>query len=225
MNIILNIETSADLCSVSIAKNTENIAIKEVLGFSHSEKLAVLIDELLKENALEPKDLSAIAISQGPGSYTGLRIGISLAKGMCYALKIPLIAVNTLKLIALDAKNEIQDAEPEIISLIDARRDEVYLQHFDKHLIPKNKPNNLIVESASFSNLTNTPIYFTGSGAEKTQKIIEAKPNHHFLSHAKPHAKNMPSLSFEKFTNQDFEDTAYFEPFYLKPFFSTQKKS
>ncbi len=221
MKYILNIETATKNCSVAIAKNGTTILCKEIaeIGYSHVEKLHVFIEEILKETQLTFKDLSAIAVSQGPGSYTGLRIGVSAAKGLCFALDIPLISVDTLLVLA--RKMTIQNGF--IIPMIDARRMEVYSAIFDsKH----NKIRNTeaqIIDSTSFSEVSET-IYFIGDCNEKCKTVL-TKNNFVFLDEITfPSANEMSRISFEKFTKNQFEDVAYFEPFYLKDFLITTSK-
>jgi tRNA threonylcarbamoyladenosine biosynthesis protein TsaB len=218
---ILNIETSTKNCSVSIAQNGKTIALKEVAeeSFSHSEKLHVFIDNLLKENQIAYKDLSAVALSSGPGSYTGLRIGTSTAKGLCFALDIPLIAVDTLLVLA---KQVNQDAL--IIPMIDARRMEVYTAIFDAKHNPATPVQALIIDENSFAEISEKAILI-GDGAAKCKEVLKGG-NFIFLNEIRyPSAREMGEISFDKFQKKEFEDIAYFEPFYLKEFFTGAKKS
>ncbi len=215
-NLILNIETTTKNCSVSLAENAKTLSMREINegGYSHAENLHPYIDQVLQDAHKSYKDLSAIAVSKGPGSYTGLRIGVSAAKGLSFALDIPLISVDTLK--ALSQK-VIKD-EGVIIPILDARRMEVYqaVYSVDYELIEATKA--AIVESNSYENyLENGKVYFLGDAVEKVQAII-SHPNAIFLQSEFPSAKEMGPLSFEKFQQQDFEDVAYFEPYYLKDF-------
>lgn len=215
MAYILNIETSTKNCSVALAKNGEIIVCREIaeMGYSHAEKLHVFIEEILIEANLKFSDLKAVAVSQGPGSYTGLRIGVSAAKGLCYALEIPLIAVDTLEVLA----SQIYIEEGVIVPMIDARRMEVYSAIFDKNhqKIRETKAEILIEES--FSDLNQT-VYFVGDSSQKAKTILK-KENFIFLDDViYPSAKQMTKKSYTLFTNNRFEDVAYFEPFYLKDF-------
>lgn len=215
MAYILNIETSTKNCSVALAKNGEIIVCREIaeMGYSHAEKLHVFIEEILIEANLKFSDLKAVAVSQGPGSYTGLRIGVSAAKGLCYALEIPLIAVDTLEVLA----SQIAIEEGVIVPMIDARRMEVYSAIFDKNhqKIRETKAEILIEES--FSDLNQT-VYFVGDSSQKSKTILK-KENFIFLDDViYPSAKQMTKKSYTLFTNNRFEDVAYFEPFYLKDF-------
>ena len=218
---LLNIETATKNCSVSIAKNGETIVCKEVAeeGYSHAEKLHVFIEELLQEVGITFKDLSAIAVSQGPGSYTGLRIGVSAAKGLSYALDIPLISVDTLTSLA----NQVVENDGLIIPMIDARRMEVYSAIFNsnKEMIREVKAEILTEES--FSN-SDEKIYFVGDSNEKAKSVL-TKPNFIFLDEIiYPSSKSMAAISHKKFLASDFEDVAYFEPYYLKDFMIIKKE-
>lgn len=215
MNYILNIETATKNCSVSLAKNGETILCKEIAeqGYSHAEKLHVFIEEVLKESGISAQDLKAIAISKGPGSYTGLRIGVSAAKGLCYALGIPLIALDTLQVLA----QKVVVDNGLIVPMIDARRMEVYSAVFDCNHTKIKEVQAEILTTESYSEITDA-VYFIGDCQEKCRAVLE-KDNFHFLPNIiYPSANEMSSLSFEKFNKNAFEDVAYFEPFYLKDF-------
>jgi tRNA threonylcarbamoyladenosine biosynthesis protein TsaB len=218
---ILNLETATRNCSVALAKNGETILCKEIaeIGFSHAEKLHVFIEEIIKEANINFSDLKAIAVSKGPGSYTGLRIGVSAAKGLCFALNIPLISIDTLLALA----KQVSIEKGVIIPMIDARRMEVYSAIFDpNHNIIRDVEAQILDEN-SFSDL-DQEIYIIGDSSEKAKTIL-SKTNIIFLDEIQfPSAKQMSSLSFEKFNNNDFEDVAYFEPFYLKDFLITTPK-
>ncbi|WP_339918925.1 tRNA (adenosine(37)-N6)-threonylcarbamoyltransferase complex dimerization subunit type 1 TsaB [uncultured Flavobacterium sp.] len=221
MTYILNIETSTKNCSVTIAKDGETVVCNEIAeeGYSHAERLHVFIEASLKEAGIVYKDLSAIAVSQGPGSYTGLRIGVSAAKGLCYALGVPLIAVDTLQTLAAQAtvSNGL------IIPMIDARRMEVYSAIFTTELERKRETQAEILTENSFEELEGT-VYFVGDCAEKAQTVL-TKENFSFLEEIKyPSANEMSLLSFEKYKKSDTVDVAYFEPFYLKDFMVSPAK-
>ncbi|CAM2807642.1 tRNA (adenosine(37)-N6)-threonylcarbamoyltransferase complex dimerization subunit type 1 TsaB [Flavobacterium frigoris] len=221
MAYILNIETSTKNCSVTIAKNGETVICNEIAeeGYSHAERLHVFIEESLKEAGIVYKDLSAIAVSKGPGSYTGLRIGVSAAKGLCYALSIPLIAVDTLQILAAQAS--VFDGL--IVPMIDARRMEVYSAIFTPELESKRETQAQIIADNSFEELEGL-VYFVGDCAEKAQTVL-MKENFIFLEEIKyPSANQMSALSFEKYKINDTVDVAYFEPFYLKDFMLTTSK-
>ena len=218
MSFILNIETATKNCSVSIAKNGETITCREIAeeGYSHAEKLHVFIKEIIAETGISVHDLSAVAVSQGPGSYTGLRIGVSAAKGMCYALNIPLIAVDTLQTLASQAK--VSDGK--IISMLDARRMEVYSEIFSADLEVERAIQAEIIDENSFNTYTET-LYFVGDCAEKCQSVL-TKENFVFLEDVKyPSAAAMSKISYDKYRISDTVDVAYFEPYYLKDFMIT----
>ena len=221
MSFILNIETATKNCSVSIAKNGETIVCKEIAeeGYSHAEKLHVFIEEVLAEADVNVQDLVAIAVSQGPGSYTGLRIGVSAAKGLCYALSVPLIAVDTLQVLASQANV----SSGLIIPMLDARRMEVYSAIFTPNFENKRAVQAEIITENSFEDLQET-LYFVGDCAEKCKAVL-TKENYIFLEQIKyPSAKEMSFLSFEKYKKNDTVDVAYFEPYYLKDFMMTVSK-
>ena len=212
---ILNIETATKNCSVSIAENGTTLLCREIAeqGYSHAEKLHVFIEEILEECHLKAEDLSAIAISQGPGSYTGLRIGVSAAKGLCYALDIPLIAIDTLGSLA----RQVKETDGFIIPMIDARRMEVYSAIFNGHEKAREVQAEIITEE-SFGEIEGK-IYFVGDCNEKCKTVL-TKENFIFLDGIiYPSAKEMSQISFEKYKKSDTVDVAYFEPFYLKDFF------
>lgn len=216
MALLLNIETATKNCSVSISKDDKIIALKELNdgNYSHAEKLHELIKQVFLEAKIELSDINAIAISKGPGSYTGLRIGVSAAKGLCFALDIPLISVNTLHSLALSISIE----KGYKIPLLDARRMEVYSQVFNEKTEKIREVLAEIITPESFSEFLNDQkIYFFGDGAEKCKEIITHE-NAIFINAKFPSAKEMAAISFEKFIKNDFEDVAYFEPFYLKEF-------
>lgn len=215
MTYILNIETATKNCSVSLAKDGKTILTKEIAeqGYSHAEKLHVFMEEILSETGISARDLKAITVSKGPGSYTGLRIGVSSAKGLCYALGIPLISVSTLQVLA----KQVVIENGFIVPMIDARRMEVYSAIFDKNHQNIKEVQAEVLTDNSYAEFDD-PIYFIGDCQEKCHTVL-TKPNFIFLPEIVfPSSKEMSQLSFEKFTNNDFEDVAYFEPFYLKDF-------
>ncbi|NKI25585.1 tRNA (adenosine(37)-N6)-threonylcarbamoyltransferase complex dimerization subunit type 1 TsaB [Arenibacter sp. 6A1] len=223
MAIILNLETATTNCSVSIAKDGELIVLKEdnTPGYSHAEQLHIFIEEALEEASLTFKDINAIAVSKGPGSYTGLRIGVSAAKGLCYALELPLISVPTLESLACQADSTENEY---IIPLLDARRMEVYSAVFDNKGTEIRATKAEIIGEESFSEYSaKGKVLLIGDGAEKCREILKHS-NFSFLS-ASPSASEMSRLSNKKFKANDFEDVAYFEPYYLKDFILQTKKS
>lgn len=221
MHYILNIETATKNCSVSIAENGKTIAIREIAeaGYSHAEKLHVFIEEVLEESSMKASQISAIAVSQGPGSYTGLRIGVSSAKGLCYALGIPLISTDTLRALAMKAT--ISDGL--IVPMIDARRMEVYSAIFNADYTLERGILAEVITAESFTDI-DKDIYIVGDCAEKCKTVLTDAKFHFIESIIYPSAEQMSALSYEKFLQKDFEDVAYFEPFYLKDFLITTSK-
>ena len=221
--IILNIETATTNCSVALSKEGKTIFLKEDYdkNYSHAERLHVYIDEVLKEAGIALNDLSAVAISKGPGSYTGLRIGVSAAKGLCFALDKPLISVSTLEALA----HQVSCNEGVIVAMLDARRMEVYSAVFDCNYkrIPQIK-DQILDEHAFSDYLEKGKVYFIGNGVEKTKELIN-HPNAVFIENKLPSANEMGYLAYKKFKTNDFEDVAYFEPYYLKDFVALKPKS
>lgn len=225
MALILNIETATTVCSVSIAKDGKLIALKEQGGeYSHAENLTVFIEDVMQQANVKLLELDAIAISKGPGSYTGLRIGVSAAKGLCYALDKPLIAINTLEHLSFSAsENNQQDVL--YCPMIDARRMEVYCAVFTKNgecVLPTCAK---IIDEHSFEDILqqHSLVYF-GDGAEKCKEVLSKNKNAIFVKDIYPSAKNMIPFSEKAFLEKQFEDVAYFEPFYLKDFVAGKKK-
>lgn len=215
MHYILNIETATKNCSVSIAANGKTLVCKEIseLGYSHAEKLHLFIQDVIQEAAISFSQLSAIAVSQGPGSYTGLRIGVSAAKGLSYALQIPLIAVDTLLALAY----QVSENDGLVVPMIDARRMEVYSAIFDSNKQKIREVQAEIISEESFAAISDK-IYFIGDSNEKVKSVL-TKSNFVFLDAIQyPSAKEMSTISYQKYLEKDFEDVAYFEPYYLKDF-------
>lgn len=225
MALILNIETSTSVCSASISKNGETLALRESFdGKSHGTLLTVFVDELFIECNLTAKEIDAVAVSEGPGSYTGLRIGVSVAKGICYAANKPLIAVNTLKSMALMAIDKYGKLAYQYCSMIDARRMEVYSAVFDNEANVLRKTVAKVIDNDSYKNeLSDHKIAFYGDGAFKCKDAIMSE-NAVFIENIYPSAQYMAKLSAEAYLKEDFKDVAYFEPFYLKDFVATTPK-
>ncbi|MGY5354958.1 tRNA (adenosine(37)-N6)-threonylcarbamoyltransferase complex dimerization subunit type 1 TsaB [Wenyingzhuangia sp. IMCC45467] len=222
MALILTLETSTKNCSVGLAKDGVCIALKEENkgDYSHAEKLHVFIEEILASKNIKPTDLDAVAVGKGPGSYTGLRIGVSAAKGLAYAIQKPLIAIDTLKILA----KTINIEQGLIVPMIDARRLEVYSAIFKKDYTYLRSAEAEIIDEASYQDLLHEqPVYFLGDGAFKCKEIIKHK-NANFIDDKFPSVSEMAFLAEEKHQQNDFEDTAYFEPFYLKDFVVTPQK-
>jgi tRNA threonylcarbamoyladenosine biosynthesis protein TsaB len=214
--IILNIETSTKNCSVCIANNGEIVAIKELNNgsYSHAEVLHPFIEAILKEGNILKDQIDAIAVSKGPGSYTGLRIGVSAAKGLSFALNKPLISIDTLTSLS----HAISIDTGTIVPMLDARRMEVYAAVFNKDREQIRKIKAEIIHATSFSEeLAKGSVYFLGDGSQKCKETITHK-NAVFVDDKFPSSKEMALLSFLKYKKNDTEDVAYFEPFYLKDF-------
>lgn len=217
MALILNIETSGRTCSVCLAKDGKILGIEEVHpeGYVHAEKLNVLIESLLKEQEVEMKDLAAIAVSAGPGSYTGLRIGVASAKGFCYALDIPLISLNSLEIMMQVYYQWFKPEEALYVPMIDARRMEVYMATYQNGE-ETNGPEAKVIDEEFMKNSSGKVVLF-GDGADKLNSLnlnenITIKEGFHTS------ASGMAELSHVKFLNKQFEDIAYFDPIYLKEF-------
>jgi len=219
---ILNIETSTKNCSVSIAKNGEILAIKELNNgqYSHAEVLHPFIQDILVEANIKMNKIDAVAVSKGPGSYTGLRIGVSAAKGFCFAFNKPLISIDTLTSLSYSITIE----EGFIVPMIDARRMEVYSCVFNnKHQKERVIKAEIIDDNSFNAYLSENKVYFLGNGSQKCKEIITHK-NAVFVDDKYPSAKEMAILSYEKYKKSDIEDVAYFEPFYLKDFIVIPEK-
>ena len=232
MSLILNIETSTEVCSVSISEKGKCKYLK-IFGHNsetndnkgnHSKLLAVFINEILTENSILPKQLDAVAISSGPGSYTGLRIGVSTCKGFCVGINLPLISVNTLQIMANMAVNIYKNDIDLYVPMIDAKRMEVYTTIFDKKLNFLSDVEAKIVDENSYSNVKNKKIGFFGNGMNKCKSIF-SNDNFSFLPDIFPSAEYMDSLSEKLFLEKKFTDLVYFEPFYLKEFVATTPKN
>ena len=227
MAFILNIDTSSPVCSVSVADQGRVLAARDDFsGNKHASSLAILIQEALAEAGLSASHLAAIAISSGPGSYTGLRIGTSAAKGLCYGLGIPLIAIPTLKGVAWRMSAISADSRGIFIPMIDARRDDVYMAVYDFAL--KSFQNDTFVTvdvnlTDTFLRLYDSSIYFGGTGCHKMIKLISNIKFGTVIENVQCVSSNISELSYDAFIRGDFEDLTYFEPFYLKEFEGNMK--
>lgn len=225
---ILLLETATDSCSVALTDGTETIAEKYInQPKAHASLLAKYIEEILQENNLTVASCSAVAVSKGPGSYTGLRVGVSCAKGLCYGAEIPLISVCTLATIAqmaIDNKLYTQEGDFLIIPMIDARRMEVYTANFNSKGEQLTPVEAKILDENSYSQeLAAGPVLFTGNGAEKFRELVGDNPNA-FFAPQQPHASGMRIIANDKLQKDEVEDIAYFEPFYLKDFVAGKPK-
>lgn len=221
--LILSIETATSNCSIGlhgggkllklIELNQPNIHASQTFGF---------VDEVMAKSGFEFSDLHAIGVSKGPGSYTGLRIGVSAAKGYCYGLKIPLIAIGTLHSMALSAKEFAQKNGFEVLlPMLDARRMEVYSQPFDLELNSLAHASAVVLDETSYNEyLSSRKVLFFGNGMNKAKHLLEGNVNAGFLEGIVPTAANTGLLAYQSFLKSDFENVAYFEPFYLKEFVS-----
>ncbi len=224
---ILCIETATEVCSVAISSQGKLLALEENHdGNAHASQLHNLVQKVLDSAGITLQDLDAVAVSKGPGSYTGLRVGVSTAKGYCYALGIPLIAINTLESLvrALELGEREQATKSLYVPMLDARRMEVYCAVFDSHANMIRETEAKIMDETSFAYLLeNNEIYFLGNGAAKCKGMI-THPHANFLDNVLCSAKGMVDAAFAAFQSKQFEDTAYFEPFYLKDFVGTTPK-
>ena len=227
MSCILNIETSTDVCSVAISDSGQVIFNKEDhSGPNHAVKLGVYVDEALDFLDSQGLPLEAVAVSCGPGSYTGLRIGVSMAKGICYGRGVKLIAVPTLELMAVPVLlgEHPEDEDALIVPMLDARRMEVYAEVFDRALKVVRPIQADIVDADTYKEyLDQHHVYFFGNGAAKCMETIN-HPNAHLVEGIEPLAKNMAPLAEKRFVEGKFEDVAYFVPFYLKDFVAKMPK-
>lgn len=221
---ILCIETSTGNCSVALSREEILFERQSCAGNDHAAKIAVFIDEVLREAALRPEDLDAVAVGKGPGSYTGLRIGVATAKGLAYALQKPLLSVSPLQAMAWEAVSRLQKtgnvpADALFCPMTDAGRMEVYSAFYNLALEEVRGVQADIVEAGSYhAYLAGHPVYFFGNGAEKCKAVLGADAHARFMDGIVPEARSMAALAQRNFADGRFEDTAYFEPFYLKDF-------
>lgn len=221
MPLLLCLETSTRSCSVALAKNGTLISLKESFDekYSHAENLTVYIQNVCAQAKTDLKDIDAVAVSKGPGSFTGLRIGVSTAKGLCYSLNKPLIAINSLEAMAVQVSTSpFFKHKGLLVPMIDAKRMEVYCAVYDENMHEIKKTSAEIINEDSFSELLKgRKIYFFGDGAEKCKAMI-THPDAVFIQNIYPSAQFMVPVAEKYFFNKTFEDVAYFEPFYLKDF-------
>lgn len=221
MSCILNIETSTNVCSVAVSQDGQCIFEKEDhSGPNHAEKLGTFVDEALSFTDNHAIPLDAVAVSCGPGSYTGLRIGVSMAKGICYGRGLKLIGVPTLEVLCVPVllHEMVEEEDALLCPMLDARRMEVYAQILDRGLKEIRPIHADVVEADTYKEwLDAHPVYFFGNGAAKCKDVI-THPNAHFISGIEPLAKNMMPLAEKRNANEKWEDVAYFVPFYLKDF-------
>lgn len=227
MSCILSIDTSTNVCSVAVSHDGCCVFDKEEhSGSNHAEKLGTFVDEALSFIDDNNLHLDAVAVSGGPGSYTGLRIGVSMAKGICYGRNTKLLAIPTLELLAVPVLLHHEEIEENalIVPMIDARRMEVYAQVFDRSLKTIRPIHADIVDENTYQEyLDKGPVYFFGNGAEKCMKVIN-HPNAHLITGIEALAKNMLPLAEKRIAEEKFEDVAYYVPFYLKDFVAKEAK-
>ena len=221
--MILCLETATPVCSVALNSACCTLAMRETEGQNaHSEKITNFIHEVMEEAKIDHPQLDAVAVSQGPGSYTGLRIGVSTAKGICYAADLPLMAIDTLEAMAYGMKDKLgSQIGPDdlLVPMIDARRMEVYASVFDANLNRINDTAALVIDENSFEDLRKDHrLWLFGDGAPKLSKLFENQPNINIIDGFKPSAAYMKVLAERALQQQRFVDVAYFEPFYLKDF-------
>lgn len=222
---LLHIDTATTMCSVAISKDEQLIFCEELNeGFTHAENLHIFIIKVLAAANITPTDLNAVVVSKGPGSYTGLRIGVSTAKGLAYALNIPLISINTLQLMTVAAVNQINE-DAHYCPMIDARRMEVYTATFSNTLQELQPTEAGIIEESSIHKYNNSvKTFFFGDGMPKCRALLQNNTNAFFIENILPSARHMIIPAYHKFISKEFEDIAYFEPFYLKDFLVGKKK-
>ena len=227
MSCILSIDTSTNVCSIAVSQDGICIFDKvDNSGPNHAEKLGTFVDEVLAFVDSHELTLGAVAVSCGPGSYTGLRIGVSMAKGICYGRNIKLLAVPTLELLAVPVLLHHESIEEDalLVPMIDARRMEVYSAAYDRSLKAVRAIQADVVDGDTYKEfLDKGPVYFFGDGAEKCMEVIH-HPNAHLIKNIEPVAKNMFPLAEKRMAEGKFEDVAYFVPFYLKDFVAKQAK-
>jgi len=223
MAAILLIETATQVCSVGLCVDKQLLSIRESFDQrSHAELITTFVSEVINEGGLSFEQLDAVAVSKGPGSYTGLRIGVSTAKGICFACDIPLISIDTLQALAFGMKSQIDENPHEndqlFCPMIDARRMEVYTAIFDSTLSTIMPTTALVIEADSLNHwLEKKKVWFAGDGSAKCNQVMSHE-NAYFLNEVHPSVSNMVNLANQAFSEGKFENLAYFEPFYLKDF-------
>lgn len=224
MNYLLNIHTTLESAIVNLSNGNEVISTSvNDNSMHHAAFLHSSIHQILHQNDILPTSLKAVAVTAGPGSYTGIRIGLATAKGLCFALKIPLIMINTLELMAFSAKENISDEEALLCPMIDARRMEVFTAIYDRHLNEVKQPLAMVLDKNSFSEiLQQNRVYFFGNGAKKFENIIDHTGNEKFIE-SEISSSALAHFSWNKFKKNEFENVAYSNAFYIKEFYSTSK--
>ena len=226
---ILQIETATQVCSAALSADGETLASIDVDEPNvHASRLTLMVDELLQKTGLSFSDLSAVAVSKGPGSYTGLRIGVSTAKGLCYAADLPLIGIDTLAGMAagfVAANGRLSTGGTRLCPMVDARRMEVYTAAFDQHLTPLLPPHASIIDARSFDGMeANQRVVLFGSGADKLDALFADHVHVDVIMGFKNSASHLSQLAYQAYLEGEFADVAYFEPYYLKDFVATTPK-
>ena len=232
MSLILCIETGTDICSVSLSKDGEVISLRESgEERNHGQCLGLYVEEMFKESEIDINNIDAVSVGMGPGSYTGLRIGVSLAKGIAYALSVPLIAIGSLNALMECAKQDIEESTLPKVSnkalfmpMLDARRMEVYSQTFNFKGETQTKVDAIVIDKDSFSEYKQEEIVLFGNGAKKVYDLLSDSFPKMKLYNVQPSARGLAGLSHQKFLNKEFVDVAYFEPMYLKNFIGNKSK-
>jgi tRNA threonylcarbamoyladenosine biosynthesis protein TsaB len=224
MALILNIDTATTIGSVSLSRDGQVLqTLVNERQQDHAATMILFVQQILREQELTAASLDAIAVSGGPGSYTGLRVGVATAKGLCYAWNKPLLAISTLQLMAQGLYSEIKDEQAWYCPMLDARRQEVFMALYDAGLNEIMPPQAMILEPSSLeSQLAHQKIYFFGDGSPKWELMLSSPKNAIFAKY-EISAAHMAPLSEQAFHKKMFVDLAYFSPFYLKPFYSSQK--
>ena len=225
MSLILSIETSTPVCSVAISTEEELLAFEKLsLEKSHSRLLTVVVRDLLNHSGVKGNEIDAVAVSKGPGSYTGLRIGVSTAKGLCYAWDKPLIAINTLEAMASQV-TQWNTAQHWLCPMLDARRMEVYTMLLKPNLgVIRSTEAKILDENSFAETLSTQPVLFFGNGSDKFSKLVVGNKNAAFVNGVDPTAEGVAALAHQAFKTESFEGLAYFEPYYLKDFIATVPK-
>ena len=231
MALILCIETASDVCSVSLAKDGKTIEMRETTEErSHASQISIFINDILKKESIFPADLNAVSVSKGPGSYTGLRIGVSVSKGVCYGASIPLIGIPTLQALSWGVSELLpesfkNDSNTWLCPMLDARRMEVYSAFYSTSFKEMKKTSADIISQESYIDiLSKRKVVFFGNGSKKCKAVIH-HPNALFLDNIHTSASKMAFFAEDAYINRKFEDVAYFEPFYLKDFQTTTPKN
>jgi tRNA threonylcarbamoyladenosine biosynthesis protein TsaB len=224
MNYLLNIHTTSEKAILNVSDGDQVLStIINTDSRQHAAFLHSSVSQILQENDILPTSLKAIGVTGGPGSYTGIRVGLATAKGLCFALKIPMIMMNTLELMAFSAIEKISNKNVFYCPMIDARRMEIFTAVYNEQLDPVIPPSAMVLEENSFRDLIqNHPLFFFGSGAEKFKKIINSNVNYHFIDDPLS-SFSLAKFAWNKFQKNDFANIAYSKAFYVKEFFSNIK--